>query len=302
MKNSQIFVARALFISGVAMALAAGAQAQFSFTQKAPEHLFRAEQMALGIYEQTYYGHLGEQVNGAYVSHNRYGASWANTVIEFGTSIYSKDKPVYATYYKNNTVCGNFVTRMLGIAYNWDWTQYAIPGETTTNSPNSRQYAKLIQNGLGFTQITDIATVTKGDIMVIDYKTDPDSDVNSGHTMIVRSNNGFFTTTADAAESKVYRVWSLGIVDSTSSPHDDTYDRADSRRITLKSGATHSAKGAGVGTLFVITDTANEIQGYAWKFTTATYSKTYTNIMNNSGQTQTARPISIGRLVLPAQP
>lgn len=276
--------------------------AQFTLTPNAPAHLALAERISLGLRTQAQHGFTGKMgvLNGqaAWISYNRYGGDWNSNYLIEGSLDWVNNVPIPDPAYENYTVCGSFVTRCLNQAYGWNWSNYVVPGEGSTASPNSRQYAKLIKGGVGMTEIKSISKVQPGDIIAIDYKSNPDSATSSGHTMIVRNRIGFFATTPNSKDSNTYLVWRFGIADSTSSPHDSVADRSDSRILMKLDNQVHTWQGAGVGEFRIITDLNHTILGYWWSFSTATYSYTYRDGMANSGQNQQTKPLTIGRLKL----
>lgn len=291
----------ALALGLASLALPALASAQFSPTPHAPPHLAFAERVAFGLRTQAQFGLTGEMVmqNGqqVFVPYNRYGGDWNTGYVIEGQLSWANGVPSPNPAFENYSVCGSFVTRCLKQAYNWNWSNYTVPGEGTTASPNSRQYAKLIKAGQGMTEIKALSKVTSGDIITIDYQSNPNSS-SSGHTMIVRSRIGFFATTPSAQDPNSYLVWRFAVADSTSTPHDTVPDRSDSRVLLNQNNQLFSWQGAGVGEFRIVTDLAHNILGYWWSFSTSTFSSTYRNGMISNGQTQQLRPITIGRIKL----
>jgi hypothetical protein len=291
-----------LALTIASVALPALSSAQFTLTPQSPPHLALAERVALGLRTQAQHGLTSKLTmqNGqpVWVPYNRYGGSWNTGYVIDGHLDWVNNVPIPDPAFENYSVCASFVSRCLKQAYNWNWTNYPVPGEGATASPNSRQYAKLIKAGLGMTELKVLSKVTSGDIITIDYKSDSNSEAASGHTMIVRQRLGFFATTPNSKDPNTYLVWRFGIADSTSSPHDSVADRSDSRVLMGQNNQVFSWQGAGVGEFRIITDLNHNILGYWWSHTTATYSYTYRDAMANNGQSQQLRPITIGRIKL----
>lgn len=277
------------------------AAAQFTLTPQAPPHLAFAERVALGLRTQAQYGLTSKltMVNGQpeWVSYNRYGGDWNTGYVREGAIDWVNGFPVLDPPHENLSVCGSFVSRCLKQAYNWNWSNYPVPGEGATASPNSRQYAKLIKAGLGMTELKVLSKVTSGDIITIDYQANPNSS-SSGHTMIVRSRIGFFATTPNSKDPNTYLVWRFGVADSTSTPHDSVADRSDSRVLTTTNNQFFSWQGAGVGEFRIVTDLNHNILGWFWGYSTATFSYSYRDGMTSNSQTQMLKPITIGRIKL----
>ena len=272
--------------------------AQMSFTLDAPAHLALAEEMALCIYWQGLQDHCYEINKGQKTPYNNYGATWESMHVVWGDTINSHRGLKFLKYYKFNGVCANFVTQMLAKAYDWDWSEYTIPNEASTRSPNSHQYAQYILNNHGYLRIHDVTTVVSGDILAIDYKQDIDSGDNSGHTMIIRSYINYSNTRTNSASTVVYRLHKYGIVDCTLIPHDDVVGGSDSRRYNTGSGTSMNTVGAGVAIFYIVTNEKNKILGYLWKEPAPLYSYSVEDIMSDKKQNQSERPLYLGRLVL----
>lgn len=301
MKTVRILAHTLIYVGIVAFATSKASAEKYSATLNAPKHISAAETIALGIWAQAWFGYVSEKNGNATTPLNQYGASWADTVFQAGTYKWVNGKVTYPVHYKNNTVCGNFVTKCLETAYNWDWTKYKLNNVAVSVSPNSRGYRNLIEANVGLSKVSNIANVKMGDLMVIDYLGNAANTDNSGHTMIVRNNLGFFESKADAVDKNVYRIWTLEVLDSTSQPHDTDYDGTDTRLLTTKYGVTVSSTGAGCGKVMVITDKTNNILGYCWKFATSVMSKSYKTTMDDYDQNQANKPITFGKLLLPAK-
>ncbi|MGK4005871.1 hypothetical protein WMF31_24810 [Sorangium sp. So ce1036] len=152
-----------------------------------------------------------------------------------------------------------------------------------STSPNSNLYYNHILAGNHFTQVTNIAGIAAGDIMVIDEVWENGVRKYPGHTVIATGPAEPIT-----AMNPVYSgtlQYALPIADATSSVHGCSSFYEDSR---WPDGCTTGTFTAGPGTAFMrlyADATTGDLEGYTWSVTSG---GTY--------YSPAKRPYAIGRL------
>lgn len=208
--------------------------------------------------------------------------AWADTLVSHITPDKNEyaNNPTYVYWagvngvltYENRTQCSSFVTRLLKQAYGWtdnDFSQWF--GST---SPSAAAYHTAINNQNGFTTVSDITQIQKGDIFAIEYN---DEDATAtGHVMMADD-----VAKARVASEPVIantQQYEIKIIDSSKTGHgasdtrlqaDDTWD-----------------SGVGRGKLRLYADNNGTVVGYAWS---TSKSSVYYSL-------QSTRHLVIGRL------
>ncbi|MDD2723335.1 MAG: hypothetical protein PHH59_04825 [Methylovulum sp.] len=176
------------------------------------------------------------------------------------------------TTYENRTQCSSFVTRLLKQAYNWtdsDFSQWF--GST---SPTANLYHDAIEAQNGFTMLTNINDIQKGDILAVEYN-EEDATV-TGHVMMADDIAKPRTATAPIIANT--QQFELSIIDSSKTGHGP----ADTRMMPDNTWDS----GVGRGKLRLYADNAGTVVGYAW-------STVKTSVFYSL---QSTRHIVIGRL------
>ena len=238
----------------------------------------------------------GQFTDGAMVPLNQYGGSWNNDLI---VQVGDHDNNILP---KNNSVCGNFVTKLLNQSYNWNWSDYQFfdpnAGQNvTTASPNAHRYMELVKQQVGFkNQIFDIQDVQPGDIMV-----KREVGNTSGHVWIIKevmigqpmpydSNQ---PASLNHLAGTIY--YEVDVLDSSNGHH--SYDT----RWVEYNGFLYETHGAGVGTMGLLTDANGTIIGHTWSLPSADYATetaSWVSSLNGKINLMDEDELVIGRLDL----
>jgi len=174
--------------------------------------------------------------------------------------------------YENRTQCSSFVTRLLKQAYGWtdsDFTQWF-----NSTSPSAALYHDAIEAQNGFTTVTDISDIQKGDILAVKYN--EEDATATGHVMM--ADNIAVARTATNPIIANTQQYEINIIDSSKTGHGN----GDSRFLA----ASTWDSGVGRGKLRLYADNTGTVVGYTWS--TAKTSVYY--------HLQSTRHLVIGRL------
>ncbi|MGV3618109.1 MAG: hypothetical protein ACO1SV_22515 [Fimbriimonas sp.] len=219
----------------VILAVAAYGAAHTAATDPTPAHLTKAETLVTTLRTQ---GLAGNHTAANGKALNNYGASWADAYAVWGPT---------ATV---DAQCSSFVTLVLQSSYA-GWS--AKKAGFTTASPTAAMYYDAIEaDKNGFAKVDEFEDVRPGDFLMAKYL---DENANTGHAMIVRN-----AAVVDTDETTGVSTWSVQVIDCSSSTHSN-----DTREFTQTDGSTLVTKGAGRGTMRVLTK-EGDIVGYSWSF------------------------------------
>ncbi|WP_433935800.1 hypothetical protein AB3662_13845 [Sorangium cellulosum] len=176
-----------------------------------------------------------------------------------------------------------FLTAVQKAAFGYTNTDIAVLWGST--SPNSSQYFdNFFVAQPHFEEITDIASVDEGDVLILDG-----TMTYSGHTAIV---TGPATPAPSGLGPSITGTlqWALPIADSTSSKHGCSASYPDSRCV----GGVFTA-GEGTAFMRIYTDASGVPVGHTWSVSAASISN-YFPISGTVPNAGAARPFKIGRL------
>jgi hypothetical protein len=238
----------------------------------------------------------GQFTDGNMVPLNQYGGSWNNDlIVEVGDHNLN-------ILPRNNSVCGNFVTKLLNHSFNWNWNNYEFfdpnAGQNvTTASPNSHRYMELINQQIGFKdQILQIQNVQPGDIMV-----KRDVGTTSGHVWIIKevilAQPMPYYANQPASQNNLIGTtyYEVDVLDCSSDYHSN-----DSRKV-FYNGQVYETHGAGVGTVGLLADANGTILGHTWSLPSADYfvsPATWVSQLNDKIELFDETELVVGRLDL----
>lgn len=216
---------------------------------------------------------------------------WGNLLADnttAATSVYTSNDDIQwqgvngATQYKAFTDCSGLVTALITQTYGT--TNNQLISWFGTKGPRAAHYYSKTVETDGFTRITDMNNVQRGDIIAIRYTNVPFTNTSqaSGHVAIVAE-----VPTQTTAFNPIIAgttQWTVRILDSSSSGH----GRTDTRYIT----ATNTYRGGvGRGNMRIYTNsTTGQIVGYTWSDVSGS---TYFDLTVSSSN----KALAIGRLV-----
>ncbi len=177
-----------------------------------------------------------------------------------------------STTYENRTQCSSFVTRLLKQAYGWtdsDFTQWF-----NSTSPSAALYHDTIQAQNGFTTVTNVNDIQKGDILAVEYY--EEDATATGHVMMADGVAVARTATNPVIANT--QQYELIIIDSSKSGHGNS----DTRFMAADTWDS----GVGRGKMRLYADNAGTVVGYTW-------STVKTSVYYNL---QSTRHLVIGRL------
>lgn len=186
--------------------------------------------------------------------------------------------------YSNRSDCSHYVNTTFKRSYGWtdgglvNWLCDGNPSDCSR--PKAKHYHDTIVAADHFTQITNIASVAKGDLIAMKYY---DSSGNTGHVMWA---DGAPTVHCSACSPKEYKIL---VIDSSNSYHGTADTRyiggactTDAQcsavpyaRCSSPTSGKCTYSGIGRGTARLFTDSNGEVIGYSWS--TASNSTRYLN-------------------------
>ncbi len=177
-----------------------------------------------------------------------------------------------ATIYYCKTDCSGLLKNLLKQTYGYSDTYFKT--WTGTSNPYAATFYNEIQAKDHFSQVSNVSSIIRGDIIAIKYPTG--TSTNTGHIMLVASTPVLRTSSAPLVSST--KQYEVSVMDASSSGHGSF----DTRYIST--GVFND--GIGRGILRLYTNSTGTITGYSW----STYSTSeYFSL--------SARPLLIGRLI-----
>ncbi|MBI2923382.1 MAG: hypothetical protein HYY18_20180 [Planctomycetes bacterium] len=166
---------------------------------------------------------------------------------------------------ENRSLCNQLVTRALKTG--WGTTDFSWKLKTGYDWPSSESFYQLIEDGVSFERITNLADLAPGDVAVWWYVDDPDSGypATTGHCAVVAS-VGPVIVYKFPKKGPTVRFRDLLVFDSSKSPHSQ-----DTRMFLageLGPGSAYAEwRGAGRGWMRIYVDAAGAYLGYTWSMT-----------------------------------
>lgn len=152
-----------------------------------------------------------------------------------------------ATAMYNASDCSSFITKLLQASYKF--TNAMFTSWTGDSNPQAEDYYAAAMANKGFLHFSNVNAIQPGDLFIIRYTGD---QTDTGHMTLITA-APTYDGVSTRSETLGDRVYTLPILDCTSTPHGSSDSRYDTQQT-----------GVGTGFMRLYTDSSGNLITYSW--------------------------------------